>query len=313
LKRRKPSTPGQRHVVRMKVDTEGGRQTVPLSLRVGKRQKSGRNNRGRITVRHRGGGKKRLLRTLRGRERGKENRSKLESISSMRGKVVGIQYDPNRTARLALLERLPNDGEIQKKKEYGYVLAADGLKVGELVKFTWSSPKAVHAKTTSVQENGDGDSRLGSMGEQKRSRVGSTRKLASIPVGRTVFNIELTPGRGGKYVRTAGASAVLLRKPDGKALLRLPSGSLIQVSLECTATVGKVAGEEHRMEVKGKAGRMRNRGWRPTVRGEAMNPIDHPHGGRTRGGRPEVTPWGRIAKGKPTRNPKKKSRWIAVQ
>jgi large subunit ribosomal protein L2 len=282
LKRRKPSTPGQRHCVRMKVDTEGGSQWVPLSLRKGKRQKSGRNNRGRITVRHRGGGKKRLLRIL----RGGKNPSR-----TGRGKVIGVQYDPNRTARLALVESLVTTTELDQSKKYGYVLAAEGLKVGQVIQVGGGNQERV--ETSSAW-----------------SRVGSTRKLESIPVGRTVFNLELEPGQGGKYVRTAGAGARVLRKPEGKALLRLPSGTRIEVSLQCTATVGRVAGEEHRMEVMGKAGRMRNKGWRPTVRGEAMNPVDHPHGGRTRGGRPEVTPWGRIAKGKRTRHPKKVSRWV---
>lgn len=272
LKRRKPCTPGQRHVVRMKVDTEGGVKTVPLSLRVGKRQQSGRNNRGRITVRHRGGGAKRLLR--------------VRSSRNGRAKVIGIQYDPNRTARLALLEGV-------ETKENGYVLAAEGLKVGQVIQVEGG-------------KMGESDHRR----TNQRAPLGSTRKLESIPVGSTVFNLELEPGKGGKYARTAGASARLLRKPEGKALLRLPSGTRIEVSLQCTATVGRVAGEEHRMEVMGKAGRMRNKGWRPTVRGEAMNPIDHPHGGRTRGGRPEVTPWGRRAKGKPTRGKKKVSRWV---
>jgi large subunit ribosomal protein L2 len=257
-------------VVRMKVDTEGGVKAIPLSLRVGKQQQSGRNNRGRITVRHRGGGAKRLLR--------------IRSTRQGRGKVIGIQYDPNRTARLALLESV-------ETKEYGYVLAAEGLKVGQVIKVEGSR----------TESDGRG-----------ANRMGSTRKLESIPVGSSVFNVELEPGKGGKYARTAGASARLLRKPEGKALLRLPSGTRIEVSLQCTATVGRVAGEEHRMEVMGKAGRMRNKGWRPTVRGEAMNPVDHPHGGRTRGGRPEVTPWGRIAKGKPTRSKKKVSRWVVT-
>jgi len=200
-------------------------------------------------------------------------------------KVIGVQYDPNRTARLALVES-------QSRKKYGYVLAAEGVKVGQVIQV------------------GKGVDQEEIPREKEWSRNGSTMKLEAIPVGISVFNVELEPGKGGKYVRTAGAGARLLRKPEGKALIRLPSGTRIEVSLECTATVGRVAGEEHRMEVMGKAGRMRNKGWRPTVRGEAMNPVDHPHGGRTRGGRPEVTPWGRIAKGKRTRNPKKTSRWV---
>jgi large subunit ribosomal protein L2 len=272
-RKQKPLTPGQRHRVRMVVDTEGGWQQIPLGLRKGKRQTSGRNNRGRITVRHRGGGWKRLLRVLypqttRGtqRERG-------------RGRVKGIQYDPNRTARLALVEWKTTEGA----RGYTYVLAAEGVKPGQEIDLGVKRGQSV--------------------------QKGSTRALKEIPIGTTVFNLELDPGKGGKYVRSAGTGAILLRKPEGKARLRLPSGTRIQVSLDCMATVGRVAGEEHRMETVGKAGRNRNRGWRPTVRGEAMNPVDHPHGGRTRGGRPEVTPWGRLAKGKPTRNKKKRSRW----
>jgi large subunit ribosomal protein L2 len=278
--RRKPNarTPGQRHQLRAKRETEGGVKTIPLGLRRGKKQKSGRNNRGRITVRHRGGGAKRLLRkrypwTTSGR---KQERG--------RGKVRGIQYDPNRSARLALVE-----WEEQGKKEYTYLLAAEGLKPGERIQV------------------GERKSE-----ERKRnlSQVGSRKKLKEIPVGSTVFHLELEPGRGGKYMRAAGTGGTLLRKPEGKALVRLPSGGRIQVSLECQAICGRVGGEDHRMEARGKAGRKRNRGWRPTVRGEAMNPVDHPHGGRTRGGRPEVTPWGRIAKGQPTRKKKKTSPWM---
>lgn len=291
-RKQKPRTPGQRHQVRRKVDTEGGSRRIPLNLREGKKQVSGRNNRGRITVRHRGGGKKRLLRKVyprttcgRIQERG-------------RGKVYGIQYDPNRTGRLALVqwEKKSESGAKEGSREWTYVLAADGLKVGQSIQL---------GRVCTREERGlEG----GSM--EQLSQVGSTLALKEIPVGTTVFNVELEPGKGGKYVRSAGTGGVLLRKPDGKALVRLPSGTRIEVSLECKATVGRVAGEEHRMEAIGKAGRNRNRGWRPTVRGEAMNPVDHPHGGRTRGGRPEVTPWGRIAKGKPTRSKKKRSRWM---
>jgi large subunit ribosomal protein L2 len=285
--RRKPKskTPGQRHQLRRKVETMGGASWIPLGLRRGKLQRSGRNNRGRITVRHRGGGKKRLLRSLyprttvgRTHDRGK-------------AQVRGIQYDPNRTAPLALVE-----WTHEAKKAYTYLLAAEGLSPGQWIQV--GHPQG---------REGSDQARLGG------AQVGNTRKLKEIPMGSTVFNVELDPGKGGKYVRSAGTGARLLRKPDGKALLRLPSGARIQVSLECTATLGRVAGEDHRMEAIGKAGRNRNRGWRPTVRGEAMNPVDHPHGGRTRGGRPEVTPWGRIAKGKPTRSKKKTSRWRVVR
>lgn len=273
----KPLTPGQRHRVRMKRETEGGSKEIPLGLRKGKKQKSGRNNRGRITVRHRGGGWKRLRRSV----YPKTTRGKREERG--RGKVRGVQYDPNRTGRLALVEWKTREGE----RGYTYVLAGEGVKVGQEIE--------VGVKVgQSVQK-------------------GSTRKLKDIPIGTEVFNLELEPGKGGKYMRSAGTGGTLLRKPEGKARVRLPSGTRIEVSVECKASVGRVAGEEHGMETIGKAGRNRNRGWRPTVRGEAMNPIDHPHGGRTRGGRPEVTPWGRLAKGKPTRSKKKVSRWMVAK
>jgi len=279
----KPRTPGKRHQVRMKVETEGGLQRIPLHLREGKKQVSGRNNRGRITVRHRGGGKKRLLRKVYPRTTCGRNSNR------GRGKVYGIQYDPNRTGRLALVQ-WEKEGNGDRSREWTYVLAAEGLKVGQRIQV--------------------GPRKTGEERGVHMSLVGSTLALKEIPVGSTVFNVELNPGKGGKYVRSAGTGAVLLRKPEGKGLLRLPSGTRIQVSLDCRATVGRVAGEDHRMESIGKAGRNRNKGWRPTVRGEAMNPIDHPHGGRTRGGRPEVTPWGQIAKGKPTRKKKKVSVWM---
>lgn len=279
----KPRTPGKRHQVRMKVETEGGLQRIPLHLREGKKQVSGRNNRGRITVRHRGGGKKRLLRKVYPRTTSGRNSNR------GRGKVYGIQYDPNRTGRLALVQ-WEKVSDVGRSREWTYVLAAEGLEVGQRIQV---------GRVETGEERG-----------VHMNLVGSTLPLKEIPVGSTVFNVELKPGKGGKYVRSAGTGSVLLRKPDGKGLLRLPSGTRIQVSLDCRATVGRVAGEDHRMEAIGKAGRNRNKGWRPTVRGEAMNPIDHPHGGRTRGGRPEVTPWGQIAKGKPTRKKKKVSVWM---
>lgn len=309
LKRSKPITPGQRHRVRIKRDTEGGAKWRPLSLRKGKRQESGRNNRGRITVRHRGGGKKRLLRTRRNngisKQLGEKERRKRE--------VRGIQYDPNRTGRLALVSgrykdssksRNPTNNGKEKTNEkvrYGYRLAAEGLKVGQKVR---------GGETDSYGKKREDllPLRKDVNGSPIYGREGSTRKLKRIPVGSKVFNIESKPGKGGKYVRAAGGQGRLLRKPDGKAWVRLPSGKRREVSEECKATVGSVGGEEHRIEVMGKAGRMRNKGWRPTVRGEAMNPIDHPHGGRTRGGRPERTPWGRRAKGKPTRKKKNQNR-----
>jgi large subunit ribosomal protein L2 len=199
---------------------------------------------------------------------------------------------------LALVEWTKGDESGKKTKEYAYFLAAEGLKPGERI-YVGSGKREEQVQA--------------SFGGAGRNRVGTTRPLKEIPIGTMIFNVELEPGKGGKYIRSAGTGGRRLRKPEGKALIRLPSGTRIEVSEDARATIGRVAGQEHRMESVGKAGRNRNRGWRPTVRGEAMNPIDHPHGGRTRGGRPEVTPWGRIAKGKPTRSRKKVSKWMVVR
>lgn len=285
LKRRKGVTPGQRHRVRMKVDTEGGRKKVPLSLRVGKKGKGGRNGTGRITVHHRGGGVKRLRRK-------RVNGGKEGGV----GKVVGIQYDPNRTGRVGRRRT--------EKGEYKYVLAVEGRKVGERVQYgdNWEGKEKEEKEREEKRRKG----------ERKVKREGSTKKRKKREVGGRVCNREVEEGKGGKYVRTAGGSGVVLRKEEekGKVVVRRKTGVTREVSGECTGTQGKVSGEEHRMEKRGKAGRKRRRGKRPKVRGEAMNPVDHPHGGRTRGGRQEVTPWGKRAKGKKTRKKKKKSRYV---
>jgi large subunit ribosomal protein L2 len=285
LKRIKSVTPGQRHIVRRKVDTEGGRKKIPLKLRVGKRNTGGRNQTGRITVHHRGGGVKRLRRKRvnGGRESGL-------------GEVVGVQYDPNRTGRLARRKKRGED-----KRRYKYVLAVEGLKVGDVIEYG--------ARERNDKEKEKRES-VKKRNHRKRKRKGSTKKLKDVEVGTRVCNVEVEPGKGGKYIRAAGGRGERLRKENGKVVLRRSTGKRLELKEDCTVTVGSVSGEEHQMEVIGKAGRNRRKGWRPKVRGEAMNPVDHPHGGRTRGGRREVTPWGRLAKGKKTRKTKKKSRWI---
>jgi large subunit ribosomal protein L2 len=194
------------------------------------------------------------------------------------GKVVSIQYDPNRTARIALLHY--HDGEKR------YILAPQGLQVGQ----------NVHSADTGID-----------------ILVGNTMALGSVPVGTTVHNIELKPGKGGQLARSAGTSAQLMAKEGKYALLRLPSGELRQVLHTCRATIGQLGNAQHKNTNSGKAGRTRWLGFRSKVRGVAMNPVDHPHGGgegRTSGGRHPVSPWGFPTKGKKTRRNRKTDRFI---
>lgn len=261
---------------------------MPGALRKGKRGKAGRNNRGRVTVRHRGGGVKR-------QRRKRVNGGKEIGL----GRVRGVQYDPNRTGRIARLKvrKGVNRGE-ERENKYKYVLAVEGRKVGDRIQYG--------ERQGGREELGrEGGERLGrgrrlSIGTEVKTR-GSNRQRKNRVGGMKVCNVAVERGEGGKYRRSAGLSGELRQKRHGYAQIRRKGGKRREVSDECTATVGRVSGEEHRKECRGKAGSNRRRGWRPTVRGEAMNPIDHPHGGRTRGGRPEVTPWTRRAKGKPTR------------
>jgi large subunit ribosomal protein L2 len=228
------------------------------------KRSGGRNNLGRITVRFRGGGHKRLYRII-------DFKRTKDGIPA---KVASIEYDPNRTARIALLTY--QDGEKR------YILAPVGLKVGD--------------KVTS--------------GENSEIRVGNCLPLRSIPVGTTIHNIELRPGKGAQMVRSAGMSAQLLGKEGQYATLRLPSGEIRRVHRDCRATVGQVSNVEHENISIGKAGRSRWFGRRPHVRGVAMNPVDHPLGGgegKTSGGRHPCSPWGQLAKGLKTRKPKKAS------
>ena len=228
------------------------------SLLAPRKRSGGRNVTGRITIRHRGGGHKRRYRTV-------DFRRDKDGVPA---RVAAIEYDPNRSARLALVHYA--DGEKR------YILAPLGLKVGDKI------------------ESGVGSD----------IRPGNAMPLANIPLGTTVHNIELKPGKGGQMVRGAGTSAQLMAREDDKALLKMPSGELRYVQSICRATVGQVGNIEHENVSVGKAGRTRWRGFRPKVRGMAMNPVDHPHGGgegRSKGNHP-VTPWGQPTKGYKTRN-----------
>ena len=225
------------------------------------KKNAGRNNTGRITVRHRGGGSKKKYRIIDFKRQGADP-----------AKVIAVEYDPNRTAYIALLET-----EAGKKS---YIIAPQGLKVGD------------------VLENGAGAD----------IKPGNAMPLQNIPLGTFINNIELYPGKGAQLVRSAGSSAQLMAKDDGMAQIRLPSGEVRIVRLECKATIGQVGNIEHENVRVGKAGKTRNRGIRPTVRGSAMNPVDHPHGGgegKSPIGHPSpMTPWGKPALGFKTRSKK---------
>jgi large subunit ribosomal protein L2 len=262
----KPTTPARRG---MSVSTfeEITKRKPEKSLTRPLHKRSGRNNQGRITVRHRGGGHKRKYRVIDWR------REKID----MAARVLAIEYDPNRSARIALVQY--EDGEKR------YVLAAAGLRVG--------------ASLTS--------------GPGAEVSSGNTLPLSDIPLGTQIHNIELHPGRGGQLVRGAGAAAQLMAKEGGWGQIRLPSGETRLVHLSCNATIGAVGNAEHATIKLGKAGRSRWLGRRPTVRGSAMTPRDHPHGGGEGkapiGGQPQ-TPWGKPAMGKKTRLRKNTNRFI---
>jgi len=268
IKQYKPTSPGRRNASSASY-TEITKKTPEKSLTVSLKSKSGgRNNQGRITVRSRGGGSRRLYRII----DWKRNKAGIPA------KVAAIEYDPNRTARIALLQYV--DGEKR------YILAPNGLGVGAVLV---SGPEA-------------------------EVRVGNALPLANMPTGTQVHNIELTPGKGGQIVRSAGTSAQLMAKEGDYALLRLPSGEMRRVRIECMATIGQVGNVEHSLVKLGKAGRTRHRGRRPEVRGSVMNPRDHPHGGgegRAPVGMPgPKTPWGKPTLGYRTRNNKRTDKYI---
>jgi large subunit ribosomal protein L2 len=263
----KPTSPGLRQ---MSVSTfEEVTKTIPeKQLLRPARKTGGRNNYGRVTVRFRGGGHKRRYRVI------DFKRDKM----GVPAKVAAIEYDPNRSARLALLHYL--DGEKR------YILAPDGLRVGDMV---MSGPEA-------------------------EIRTGNALRLRDIPLGTLVHNVELTKGRGGQLARAAGTSAQLMAKEGEYAQLKLKSGEVRMVRLECMATIGQVGNTDHENISIGKAGRMRWMGKRPHVRGVAMNPVDHPHGGgegKAGQGNPHpVSPWGWPTKGAKTRGKRPSDKYI---
>ncbi|MFZ5829258.1 MAG: 50S ribosomal protein L2 [Planctomycetota bacterium] len=264
IRRYKPITAGRRGATVSDFAELTPGAKPPKALTAKKQRKGGRNNQGVITARHRGGGHKRLYRVV------DFHRNK-DGVPAL---VHSIQYDPNRSARIALLHY--RDGEKR------FILAPEGLKVGaELL----SGPEAPAA-------------------------VGNCLPLANIPLGMEVHNIEMQPGRGGALCRSAGTHATLAARDADWAQINLPSGEIRRVPSACRATVGSIGNSDHMNIVLGKAGRKRWMGRRPHVRGTAMNPIDHPHGGgegRTKGGRHPVSPWGKLAKGGATRKPRKGS------
>ncbi|WP_304341368.1 50S ribosomal protein L2 [Metaclostridioides mangenotii] len=269
IKKFRPTSPALRQmtvVISDDITTNQPEKSLLVSLK----KNSGRNAHGKITIRHRGGGQKRKYRII-------DFKRNKDGIPA---KVATIEYDPNRTANIALLNY--SDGEKR------YILAPVGIKVGDTLL----------------------------SGQGADIKPGNCLAFKDLPVGTVVHNIELKPGKGAQLVRSAGVSAQFMAKEGKKALLRLPSGEMRYVSVECKATIGQVGNTEHGNEVIGKAGRKRHMGIRPTVRGSVMNPNDHPHGGgegRSPIGRPSpVTPWGKPALGYKTRKKNKASNKLIV-
>jgi large subunit ribosomal protein L2 len=268
IKQYKPTSPGRRNASGQtftEITKSRPEKSLTESL---KKRHAGRNQQGRITVRHRGGGSRRLYRIIDWRR----------NKPGVPARVATIEYDPNRTARIALLHYA--DGEKR------YILAPNGLAVGATI---MSGPEA-------------------------EVRVGNSLPLANMPTGTQIHNIELTPGKGGQMVRSAGVSAQLMAKEGEYALVRLPSGEMRRVRIDCVATIGQVGNVEHSLVKLGKAGRTRHRGRRPQVRGSVMNPRDHPHGGgegRAPIGMPgPKTPWGKPTLGYRTRSNKRTDKYI---
>ena len=270
IKTYKPYTPSRRNMTGSAFD-EITKSSPEKSLVVRVKNHAGRNSYGKITVRHHGGGAKKLYRII----DFKRNKDGIEA------KVAGIEYDPNRSANIALLQYA--DGEKR------YILAPLGLKDGDKVV----------------------------SGENAEIRVGNCLPLKNIPIGASVHNIEMKPGKGGQLVRSAGNSAQLMAKEGKYATLRLPSGEMRMVPIDCRATIGQVGNQDPDLIKIGKAGRKRHMGIRPTVRGSVMNPNDHPHGGgegKAPIGRPgPVTPWGKPALGLKTRKKNKTSNKMIVR
>ncbi len=261
LVKAKPTSPGRRFVI--SVVTPGLHKGEPHAALLGTKSKSGgRNNAGRITTRHRGGGHKQRYRVI----DFKRNKAGVPA------KVERIEYDPNRSAHIALL--LYADGERR------YILAPKGIKSGDEIRNGSDAP----------------------------IKAGNAMPMRNIPVGTLIHNVEMKPGKGGQIARSAGSSVQLVARTGEHATLRLRSGEMRRLPADCMATIGEVGNTEHSLRSLGKAGASRWRGKRPTVRGVAMNPVDHPHGGgegRTSGGRHPVSPWGTPTKGYRTRSNKR--------
>ena len=266
VKRYRPTSAGQRFITT--IDTKDLTKKKPeKSLIEVKKKHSGRNNNGHITVRHKGGGTRRQYRLI-------DFKRLKDAIPA---KVAAIEYDPNRSARIALLHY--RDGEKR------YILAPVGIEVGTIVE----------------------------SGEKADIKVGNCLPIKNMPLGTLLHNIELRPGEGGKLVRSAGTSAQLMAKEGDYAQVRMPSGEVRKILMVCRATIGQLGNLDHENVVIGKAGRIRHMGKRPSVRGIAMNPVDHPHGGgeaRSTSGRPPTTPWGQMTMGKKTRRNKRTTKMI---
>ncbi|MGA8204644.1 MAG: 50S ribosomal protein L2 [Woeseiaceae bacterium] len=267
LQKSKPTSAGRRFVIAVKTpELYKGKPYGPLTAK--KRSTGGRNNDGRMTVRHQGGGHKQRYRIV-------DFKRDKDGIP---GTVERLEYDPNRSAHLALVKYA--DGERR------YILAAKGVAAGDTIV----------------------------SGEDAPIKPGNALPLRAIPVGTVIHNVEMKPGKGGQLVRSAGAGAQLAAREGAYATLRLRSGEMRRIHIDCRASIGEVGHGEHNLRKLGKAGAQRWRGVRPTVRGVAMNPVDHPHGGgegRTSGGRHPVSPWGTPTKGYKTRNNKRTDSMIA--
>ena len=270
VKKYKPTTAARRHMTSPSFE-EITKSTPEKKLTVILKKHAGRNSYGKITVRHQGGGNKLKYRII----------DFKRNITDSAAKVIGVEYDPNRTAYIALVEY--EDGTRK------YILAPVGLTDGDV-----------------VYSGADAD-----------IKPGNTLPIANIPVGTFIHNVELYPGKGGQLVRSAGSAAQLMAKENGMAQVRLPSGEVRLVRLDCKATIGQIGNIEHEIIKIGKAGKKRHMGIRPTVRGSVMNPCDHPHGGgegRAPIGRPSpVTPWGKPALGYKTRNKKARTNKFIVK
>ena len=269
IMRYKPTTPSRRNMTSPSFE-EITKFSPEKSLIVKKKKNAGRNSYGKITVRHHGGGNKQKYRVI-------DFKRNVDETA----KVIGVEYDPNRTSYIALIEN-----EAGKKS---YIIAPAGLTDGDVV----------------------------AAGANADIKPGNVLPIANIPVGTVIHNIELYPGKGAQLVRSAGAFAQLMAKENGSAQIRLPSGEVRIVRLDCKATIGQVGNLEHENIKLGKAGKTRHRGIRPTVRGSVMNPCDHPHGGgegKSPVGRPgPVTPWGKPALGYKTRNKKARTNKFIIK